>query len=183
MKSLKLPSPTALALAASLLPFAAMAQSSNEPPVDPPTPVDTAPPTVPADPADPVNPIDPAHPWTPPEASQDPTAGIPPAPIPTGEPMADDSRTDAPLAGPPPAVTGDAVRRGAQDQPVTITSHAPDSVVGEYQVDFDTLDSNGDGYVTRDEARGNEALTAEFHVADSNGDGRLSREDLSGWLR
>lgn len=173
MKSPKFPSITALALAASLLPFAAMAQSPNEPPVDPPTPLDSEPPTVPADPMDPVNPIDPAHPWTPPEAGQDPTAGVRTAPLPLADPVGD----------PPPAVTGDAVRRGTEDQPVTITSHEPDSVKGEYQVDFDTLDGNGDGYVTRDEARGNEALTAEFHVADSNGDGRLSREELSGWAR
>ena len=173
MKSPSFPSITALALAASLLPFAAMAQSSNEPPVDPPTPVDTAPPAVPADPVDPVNPVDPAHPWTPPEASQDPTAGVRPAPVPTGEPVAD----------PPAVVTGDAVRRGTEGQPVTITSHEPDSVSGGYDVNFDAMDSNGDGYISRDEARGNDDLTAEFHVADSNGDGRLSREELAGWLR
>src|SRR5690606_30202390 len=119
MKTFKLPSPTALALAASLLPFAAIAQSSNEPPVDPPTPVDTAPPTVPADPTDPVDPLDPAHPWTPPEARQDPTAG-----------MARTSPTADPTGNPPRTVTGETVQHGPEHQPVSITSHAPDSVVG-----------------------------------------------------
>ena len=183
MKQRKFPSPTALALAASLLPFAVGAQSQLEPPVDPATPVDTAPPTFPepldqTDPHPPIDPrvaddpIDPAHPWTPPETSQDPTSEVPRAPVPTGD-----------ATVPPPPATGDALRRGPENQPVTVRSHEPDSVVGEYRIDFDALDTDGDGYISREEARANEALTAEFHVLDSNGDGRLSREEASGWIR
>lgn len=183
MKQRKFPSPTALALAAALLPFAAAAQSTYEPPVDPVTPVDTEPPEFqdPLDPADPnapidprdvQDPIDPAHQWTPPEAGQDPTSDVPPAPVPTGD-----------TATPPPTVTGDAQRRGPENQPVTIRSHAPDSVVGEYRIDFDALDTDGDGYISREEARVNEVLTAEFHVLDTNGDGRLSREEAASWSR
>lgn len=184
MKRSRIHLPTSLALAVALVPFAVLAQPPHEPPVDPATPLDTAPPTVPADPvdrADPAtpidprdvqDPIDPAHPWTPPESTQDPTAAFPAEPVPTGDP----SDRQAPT-------TGDAVRRGSEGQPATISSHVPDSVVGDYRIDFDALDTNGDGYISRDEARGNDVLTSEFHVVDSNGDGRLSREELAGWLR
>ena len=174
--------PAALALA--LAPFAALAQATCEPPIDPATPVDTSAPEVADDPHDPVDPntpvdprdvrdpVDPAHPWSPPEQGQDPTAGVPPAPIPTGDPAID---TDA--------VTGDAVRRGAEGEHVTIRSHEPDSVTGEYRIDFDALDVDADGFISREEARVNDELTAEFHVADDDGDGRLSRGELSGWMR
>ena len=185
MKTRKMPLPLALALGAALAPFAVMAQTAPEPPVDPATPADTAPPAstsnlddpidrnVPVDPRDVRDPVDPAHPWTPPEQSQDPIADAPPAPVSTGDPEPD----------PAHAITGDAVRRGAQDQAVTIRSHEPDSVVGQYQVDFDTLDTSADGVIDRNEAMVNEELTAEFHVADSDGDGRLTVEELSGWMR
>lgn len=183
MKPRKFPSPTALALAAALLPFAAVAQSTLEPPVDPATPVDGDPPTfhepldptnpdAPIDPRDVRDPVDPAHPWTPPETSQDPTSAVPPAEVPTGDSSA-----------PAPTVTGDAHRRGVEDQPVTIRSHEPDSVVGEYRIDFDALDADGDGFVSREEAQANDVLSAEFHVLDSDGDGRLSREEAASWTR
>ncbi|NZA26704.1 hypothetical protein H0E84_09925 [Luteimonas sp. SJ-92] len=68
-------------------------------------------------------------------------------------------------------------------QEVRISSHLPDSVVGDYRVDFAALDANGDGRISRAEARTNASLTAEFHVADSNGDGRLTPDELSGWTR
>lgn len=183
MKQRKFPSPAAVALAAALLPFAAAAQSTYEPPVDPATPADTEPPTFhePLDPADPNAPLDPrdvqdpidqAHQWTPPEASQDPTSEVPPAPVPTHDP-----------ATPSPTVTGDAQRHGPEGQPVTIRSRAPDSVVGNYQIDFDALDTDGDGHINREEARVNHVLTDEFHVLDGDGNGRLSRAEAASWSR
>src|SRR5690554_1724247 len=182
MKPRRIHTPIALALAVALAPFAVPAQPPHEPPVDPATPVDTAPPTFPdpMDPADPTtpvdprdvdDPVDPAHPWTPPETGQDPTADVPPAPVPTTDTTTDQQRE----------VTGDTVRRGADGRQVNISSNAPDSVMGDYRVDFDALDADGDGYISREEAQVNDVLTAEFHVADSDGDGRLTREELSGW--
>lgn len=42
---------------------------------------------------------------------------------------------------------------------------------------FNGLDKNGDGYLTRAEARGNPHLARNFKAADRNNDGRLSRAE------
>ncbi|MGJ7904705.1 hypothetical protein, partial [Lysobacter sp. 1R34A] len=82
-----------------------------------------------------------------------------------------------PQPTPPPAPV-------APVQPqVTITSSPPNSVVGEYKIDFDTLDANHDGNLSRAEARSNATLTAEFRAVDVDNNGRLSKKELSGWMR
>jgi Ca2+-binding EF-hand superfamily protein len=67
--------------------------------------------------------------------------------------------------------------------PVTVTSHAPDSVSSNYHVDFAAIDKNGDGSLSRSEvsASGNEDLVREFHVVDANHNGRLSKDEMKGW--
>ncbi len=75
------------------------------------------------------------------------------------------------------------VRVAAGEAPVTVRSVQPDSVVGDYRIDFDALDSDGDGYISRAEAQANPSLAAEFDAIDIPRRGRLSREQLAGWLR
>jgi hypothetical protein len=43
--------------------------------------------------------------------------------------------------------------------------------------EFNALDKNGDGYLTRAEARGNPRLASNFKAADRNNDGKLSRAE------
>ena len=43
---------------------------------------------------------------------------------------------------------------------------------------FRGLDRNGDGYITRDEARRDDAVARAFDVADRNGDGKLDAEEF-----
>lgn len=67
---------------------------------------------------------------------------------------------------------------------IIVRSYEPRSTLGDqYRVDFVALDVDGDGYISRAEAKAHPALDAEFNAIDSNRDGRLSREELAGWLR
>ncbi|MGY0560096.1 hypothetical protein ACW7G2_05185 [Luteimonas sp. A277] len=142
-------------LAALAIPFAALAQPApTEPPVDPITPVDTTPPEA----VPPTDPVEAAPPWT--DETQPPPA-TPPA----------QSDTTSHVLG------------NEQGRDVTLHEHPPSSVVGDYSVDFDTLDTDSDGHISRSEAQANPTLSAEFDGVDRDGDGLLSREELAGWNR
>lgn len=67
-------------------------------------------------------------------------------------------------------------------QPVQVNSVEPDSVVGQYRIDFDKLDRNHDGYIDRKEAKADPTLSAEFDAVDVHHWGRLSKADLKGWM-
>ena len=43
---------------------------------------------------------------------------------------------------------------------------------------FRSLDRNGDGYITRDESRRDDAVARAFDMADRNGDGKLDRAEF-----
>lgn len=45
-------------------------------------------------------------------------------------------------------------------------------------VDFDKLDQDGDGALTRAEAAANPAVLSKFDEADANGDGKLSKKEV-----
>ncbi|MCC4594886.1 EF-hand domain-containing protein [Xanthomonas campestris pv. phormiicola] len=67
--------------------------------------------------------------------------------------------------------------------PVTVRTVQPDTVAGNYRIDFDALDSDHDGYISRSEAQASPALADEFDSLDPQRRGRLSREQLAGWLK
>lgn len=46
---------------------------------------------------------------------------------------------------------------------------------------FDRLDTNRDGYVSREEARAHTELSNQFSNLDKDGDGRLSQSEMGGW--
>ncbi len=67
--------------------------------------------------------------------------------------------------------------------PVTVTSEEPDSIRGDYHIDFATLDRNHDGFISRAEAKANPTLEREFDALDTHRTGRLSKAQLEGWMR
>lgn len=84
-----------------------------------------------------------------------------------------------PMQGPSVVLPQASAALGAS---VTVTSIPGDSISSNYRIDFEAMDANGDGNITRTEARGNEDLMREFHVVDTNRNGRLTREEMKGWL-
>jgi Ca2+-binding EF-hand superfamily protein len=62
------------------------------------------------------------------------------------------------------AVVGSAFADGVSDEPVTRS--------------FDSLDANGDGMVSRDEAALTPGLEDSFDQLDANADGVLSRDEI-----
>ena len=89
----------------------------------------------------------------------------------------------APSAAPIQRQSGMVVIHGIHDERTVVRSFEPDSVVGDYRIDFEALDADGDGVISRAEAAANPTLAAEFRAVDGNGDGRLDRDELSGWIR
>lgn len=89
----------------------------------------------------------------------------------------------APSAAPMQRQSGMVVIPGDHDERTVVRSYEPDSVTGEYRIDFQALDTNGDGVIDRREAAANPTLEAEFRAVDADGDGRLDRGELSGWIR
>ena len=72
----------------------------------------------------------------------------------------------------------------AGGQQVIIRSFEPTTVLSsDYTVDFDALDADGDGFISRREAAAHDTLSQEFNGVDVDGDGQLSREELRGWIR
>ncbi|MCC8539263.1 EF-hand domain-containing protein [Xanthomonas codiaei] len=65
---------------------------------------------------------------------------------------------------------------------VIVRSIQPSSVVGSYRIDFQAMDTDGDGRISRAEAQANPALADEFDALDTRHSGYLSREQLAGWL-
>ncbi|KAB7767432.1 EF-hand domain-containing protein [Xanthomonas sp. LMG 12462] len=65
---------------------------------------------------------------------------------------------------------------------VTVRSIQPDRVAGSYRIDFEALDTDHDGYISRSEAQANPSLADEFDALDTTRSGRLSPAQLAGWL-
>lgn len=129
-------------------------------------------------PPPPEMPMTPASPEVPKPSPKPPTTPVPPetamAPMP-------------PQPQPPPptmengGVTGTATARTSAG-PAAVISHRGMIDATSYKIDFDAMDRNHDGSISRAEARGNANLVREFHVVDANHNGRLSKQELKNWL-
>ncbi|MGN5514547.1 EF-hand domain-containing protein [Xanthomonas gardneri] len=86
-----------------------------------------------------------------------------------------------------PLSSGDVTHQTQLERPrgessVIVRSIQPSSVVGSYRIDFQAMDTDGDGSISRAEAQANPALADEFDALDTRHSGHLTREQLAGWL-
>jgi len=110
----------------------------------------------------------------------------------TGTAMAAKGPPATTLPLPPPAATpadqplqrqtGMAVIEGAHGERTIIRSLEPHSLVGGDRLDFNLLDSSGDGVVDRAEAAADRDLKIRFDSVDGNRDGVLDRDELADWI-
>ena len=69
------------------------------------------------------------------------------------------------------------------EAPVTVRSIQPDSVRrADYRIVFAELDTDGDGFISAEEAQAHPPLADEFKALDTQRRGRLGRGELAGWL-
>lgn len=79
---------------------------------------------------------------------------------------------------PPPAE----VHLEVDGQPVTIRNAGIElGNAASFRLDFDALDLNGDGVITRNELPEDHPLQFEWHLADRNRNGRITREEYAAW--
>jgi hypothetical protein len=57
------------------------------------------------------------------------------------------------------------------------TDRTTDTGVGTFR----SIDTNKDGYISRDEAKNSAELNRQFGQLDKDGDGKLSPQEMSGW--
>ncbi|MFC7519627.1 EF-hand domain-containing protein [Xanthomonas populi] len=86
-----------------------------------------------------------------------------------------------------PLSSGEVAHQAQLERPrgessVIVRSIQPSSVIGSYRIDFQAMDSDGDGSISRAEAQANPALADEFDALDTRHSGQLTREQLAGWL-
>ena len=79
--------------------------------------------------------------------------------------------------------TGMAVIEREGGQRIIVRSLAPDSLVGGDRLDFNRLDADGDGTVSRSEAAADRELGRHFDGLDLDRNGRLDREELVDWIQ
>ena len=77
---------------------------------------------------------------------------------------------------------GTSAATGTSATGASVTSSPGNSIVGDYHIDFDTMDSNHDGNLSRKEAGSNATLMREFRAVDHDRNGRLSKQELEGWM-
>ena len=88
-----------------------------------------------------------------------------------------------PATTPPAAsTTGSTALQDPQGNTVTITSHHPTPPARDHRAQFDVIDGDRDGVVSRREATVDKYLVRAFATLDGDRDGRLAYEEMLRWL-
>lgn len=91
------------------------------------------------------------------------------------------AQTEAPASNDTVA-TGHALTQDATGRTVLVTSQQPTPLPHDYRAEFDVLDSDGDGSISRSEAGADKNLARTFATYDSDRNDRLSFEETRRWL-
>ena len=92
-----------------------------------------------------------------------------------------DAQTETPTSSDTVA-TGHAVTQDVTGRTVFVTSQRPAPSPHDYRAEFDAMDSNGDGSISRNEAGADKYLARTFATYDSDRNDRLSFEETRRWL-
>lgn len=80
------------------------------------------------------------------------------------------------------STTGSTALQDPQGNTVTITSHHPTPPARDHRAQFDVIDGDRDGVVSRREATVDKYLVRAFATLDGDRDGRLAYEEMLRWL-
>ena len=78
--------------------------------------------------------------------------------------------------------TGHTVTQDVTGRTVFVTSQQPPPPPHDYRAEFDAMDSNGDGSISRSEASADKYLARTFATYDNDRNDRLSFEETRRWL-
>jgi len=79
------------------------------------------------------------------------------------------------------AASGICVAQGSPEDPSKHTGATGKGEAMTNDATWDELDSNRDGYLTKDELTGSPALVTHFKDIDTDGDGKISPEEWKAW--
>lgn len=77
------------------------------------------------------------------------------------------------------AQSASAPEQSTQPQSTQPTQPAPSSQPAQQGASFESLDTNGDGKISRAEAAANSNVSAQFDKYDQNGDGYIERSEVN----
>ena len=170
-------------------------QDPNEPPaeakstLEPTVPEETEPrptranPATPAVPATPATPASPATPTTLATPAVRATPAVPATPAtpatPTGTLPPRTVTAEAPGAS---TVTGQTSLTDGAGNQVTVTSSKPTPPPRDHRAEFNALDRDGNGSISRREAAADKYMVRTFRALDSDGDGALNYDEALRWL-
>ncbi len=107
-----------------------------------------------------------------------PPPEAPPVPPQPNMPMAPMSPTPRAMADTQSTGSTTIPTRGG---PTTINAYQGTIDRSAYKIDFEAMDRNHNGSISRSEAKANANLSREFRVVDANHDGKLSPNELANW--
>lgn len=111
------------------------------------------------------------------------TPALPATPAVPASPSSDDTAIEGPTTDDNGTTSGSARTKGAGVGAAGNQNSGHGRAEARGANDFGTLDANGDGRLSREEIKGNTAISGQFDQLDKNTDGALSRAEFGAGSR